>query len=86
MIRTGLAVISALVYLAGALALVVGCIIAWLWIIAVASQQTHWIVAVILFVGSLWAGQRYEAWLQVPWELWRLIWSHFDVELERRIR
>ena len=86
MIRKAIAVLSAFVFLAGSLALVIAAVLAWLWIIATAAQQTHWIAGVAVFVASLWAGHHYEAWLKTPWQLWYALWSHIDDELERRIR
>ena len=86
MIRKFASVISALIFMFGALVLVVGFVLAWLLVIAAAAQQTHWTVGAVLFVASLWAGQRYEAWLRTPWELWRALWAYVDDELEHRMK
>ena len=86
MIRKLVAAGSALIFLVGAVGIVLGAVLAWLWIVAAAASQTHWTVGAAVFALSLWAGQRYEAWLQTPWRLWYALWSHLDAEMERRIR
>ena len=77
MMRRVISVLSGLVALFAYLALVIGVVFGWLWVISAASQQTHWTIGAAIFVLGLCAGQRYD--------ILQGLWSRIDAELERRI-
>jgi len=77
---------SACVFMIGSLALVIACVIAWLWIITTAARESHWLIGAILFVGSFYLGAKCEHWLRAPWTTWHQLWVYMDTGLDRRIK
>lgn len=73
--------ILALLFMLGALVMVVCAALSWLGLIVMAAHETHWSVGALLFGVSFWAGYVYQEILVTPWRLWAQLWYHVDDQL-----
>ena len=79
--RRVLRAISALIFMLGSCALVFAAAGVWLYVLVMASVQTHWTAGALMFCVSFWLAHRYQDALKAPWLIWYDLWKWADARI-----
>jgi membrane associated rhomboid family serine protease len=84
-IRRILSVLSALCFMLGAVGMVLGATVAWMYCVVTLATGLGWFAGFVGLFGSLLLASRYERQLKAPWLWWYEYWRYCDEALHRRI-
>lgn len=76
--------ISALTFLLGCFAMLLGIVFLWVYLVMTAAEW-NLIAGWLLFVGSILSVAVYKSSFERPWQGWFLVWRWADSEIDKRL-